>query len=121
MKGGNTEDLYLIQNGRKLMAESLKEQHPDVVPAVEIEQRMLEVAAGQELDAAGRVAAGARLPHGFGLRRERRAHVANRLDRQHRPGLFLRLHGGNVANARGAEDPAGRSLAKARSMISERQ
>jgi hypothetical protein len=30
MKGGNTEDLYEIDNGRLLMAESLRDQHPDV-------------------------------------------------------------------------------------------
>lgn len=31
MKGGNTEDLYLIEDGRLKMAQSLREQHPDVV------------------------------------------------------------------------------------------
>ena len=31
MKGGNTEDLYLIENGRLKMAQSLKDQHPDIV------------------------------------------------------------------------------------------
>ncbi len=31
MKGGNTEDLYEIEDGRLKMAESLVEQHPDVV------------------------------------------------------------------------------------------
>jgi len=31
MKGGNTEDLYLIDDGRLKMAQSLQEQHPDVV------------------------------------------------------------------------------------------
>jgi hypothetical protein len=31
MKGGNTEDLYEIENGRLLMAQSLEEQHPDIV------------------------------------------------------------------------------------------
>jgi hypothetical protein len=30
MKGGNTEDLYLIENGRLKMAQSLQKQHPDV-------------------------------------------------------------------------------------------
>ena len=30
MKGGNTEDLYKIENGRLLMAQSLQRQHPDV-------------------------------------------------------------------------------------------
>ena len=30
MKGGNTEDLYEIQDGRLKMAESLQKQHPDV-------------------------------------------------------------------------------------------
>jgi hypothetical protein len=30
MKGGNTEDLYKIKDGRLKMAQSLKEQHPDV-------------------------------------------------------------------------------------------
>lgn len=33
MKGGNTEDLYKLDNadGRLLMAQSLQRQHPDVV------------------------------------------------------------------------------------------
>jgi len=31
MKGGNTEDLYKIKDGRLLMAQSLQRQHPDVV------------------------------------------------------------------------------------------
>jgi hypothetical protein len=31
MKGGNTEDLYLIEDGRLKMAQSLKDQHPDIV------------------------------------------------------------------------------------------
>lgn len=34
MRGGNTEDLYLLENqtdGRYLMAKSLKDQHPDIV------------------------------------------------------------------------------------------
>lgn len=31
MKGGNTEDLYLIEQGRLNMAQSLQEQHPDCV------------------------------------------------------------------------------------------
>ena len=31
MKGGNTEDLYKIDNGRLLMAQSLQRQHPDIV------------------------------------------------------------------------------------------
>lgn len=31
MKGGNTEDLYLIEQGRLKMAQSLQEQHPDCV------------------------------------------------------------------------------------------
>jgi len=30
MKGGNTESLYEIENGRLLMAQSLQKQHPDV-------------------------------------------------------------------------------------------
>jgi len=30
LKGGNTEDLYLIEDGRLKMAQSLQEQHPDV-------------------------------------------------------------------------------------------
>jgi hypothetical protein len=30
MKGGNTEDLYLIEDGRLKMAQSLQKQHPDV-------------------------------------------------------------------------------------------
>jgi len=30
MKGGNTEDLYKIKDGRLLMAQSLEEQHPDI-------------------------------------------------------------------------------------------
>lgn len=30
MSGGNTEDLYEIEKGRRLMAESLAKQHPDV-------------------------------------------------------------------------------------------
>jgi hypothetical protein len=30
MKGGNTDELY-SGDGRKLMAESLKNQHPDIV------------------------------------------------------------------------------------------
>ena len=30
MKGGNTEDLYLIEDGRLKMAQSLQRQHPDV-------------------------------------------------------------------------------------------
>lgn len=33
MKGGNTEELY-ADNGRTLMAESLREQHPDVVTVI---------------------------------------------------------------------------------------
>ena len=31
MTGGNTEDLYLIEDGRLKMAQSLKEQHPEIV------------------------------------------------------------------------------------------
>lgn len=31
MKGGNTEELYLIENGRLKMAQSLQEQHPNIV------------------------------------------------------------------------------------------
>lgn len=31
MQGGNTEDLYKIENGRLKMAEALQKQHPDVV------------------------------------------------------------------------------------------
>jgi len=31
MKGGNTEDLYEIEDGRLKMAKSLQEQHPDIV------------------------------------------------------------------------------------------
>ena len=31
VKGGNTEDLYLIENGRLKMAESLAADHPDIV------------------------------------------------------------------------------------------
>jgi hypothetical protein len=34
MKGGNTEDLYKIKDGRLLMAQSLQEQHPDVVKII---------------------------------------------------------------------------------------
>lgn len=30
MKGGNTEELYLIEDGRLKMAQSLRDQHPDV-------------------------------------------------------------------------------------------
>lgn len=30
MKGGNTEELYLIEDGRLKMAQSLQEQHPDI-------------------------------------------------------------------------------------------
>ena len=30
MRGGNTEDLYLIEDGRLKMAQSLQQQHPDV-------------------------------------------------------------------------------------------
>jgi len=33
-KGGNTEDLYLIEDGRLKMAESLQKQHPDIVKIV---------------------------------------------------------------------------------------
>ncbi len=35
MKGGNTEDLYLIKDGRKKMAEALQELHPDCVQVIE--------------------------------------------------------------------------------------
>jgi len=35
MKGGNTEDLYEIAEGRLKMAQSLQEQHPDIVTIVE--------------------------------------------------------------------------------------
>jgi hypothetical protein len=35
MKGGNTEALYAIPDGRRLMAESLRAQHPDIVTIVE--------------------------------------------------------------------------------------
>jgi hypothetical protein len=35
MSGGNTESLYLIDDGRLKMAESLREQHPDVVTITE--------------------------------------------------------------------------------------
>jgi hypothetical protein len=35
MKGGNTEELYLIDDGRLKMAESLKEQHPDITTIVQ--------------------------------------------------------------------------------------
>lgn len=31
MKGGNTEDLYEVEDGRLKMAKSLQEQHPDIV------------------------------------------------------------------------------------------
>jgi len=34
MKGGNTKELYSDEDGRKKMAESLREQHPDVVKVV---------------------------------------------------------------------------------------
>lgn len=35
MKGGNTEELYRIRDGRLKMAESLAEQHPDLVVVTE--------------------------------------------------------------------------------------
>lgn len=35
MKGGNTEELYLIEDGRLKMAESLREQHPEIVMVTE--------------------------------------------------------------------------------------
>jgi hypothetical protein len=35
MTGGNTEELYLIEDGRLKMAQSLQEQHPDVVTITE--------------------------------------------------------------------------------------
>src|ERR1044071_1276332 len=78
--------------GAPALVEVKPEQHPDVIPAVEIEQRVLEILPGQELDAAGGVAAGARSPHGFGLRCERRAHIPDRLDRQHLYSGILRSH-----------------------------
>ena len=34
MKGGNTEDLYEIEDGRLKMAQSLQKQHPDVTKIV---------------------------------------------------------------------------------------
>lgn len=34
MKGGNTDTVYAETNDRKEFAESLKEQHPDVVDVV---------------------------------------------------------------------------------------
>ena len=39
VSGGNTEDLYLIENGRKKMAEALAELHPDVASVKEIFNR----------------------------------------------------------------------------------
>jgi hypothetical protein len=33
-KGGNTEDLYMIEDGRLKMAQSLKDQHPDVTKII---------------------------------------------------------------------------------------
>ncbi len=60
------------------------EQHPDVLPTVEVAERVLEVLAGQELDASRDPRRRARLARAPRPSCERRAHVADRLERQRR-------------------------------------